>query len=161
MCPGLTDCEWTFWTTTATPRLDSSPTAVAGVTRPAEVVLADAVEASRRFLVEAHSFVRAVGQTRWPSPPVGQIHPSLVPNESSSFDSPRLKSTTSTSISFTRSPTCPCFWRVSCSSTSSNTTTAWALTLRLSLTTVPEVSVGSRVGISPSCVALSPRLWRG
>lgn len=29
---------------------------IAGVTRPAEVVLADAVEASRRFLVEAHSF---------------------------------------------------------------------------------------------------------
>ena len=35
----------------------------AGVTRPAEVVLADAVEASRRFLVEVHSFPESC----WPN----------------------------------------------------------------------------------------------
>jgi maleylpyruvate isomerase len=36
---------------------------IAGVTRPAEVVLADVVEASRRFLVEAHSFPESC----WPN----------------------------------------------------------------------------------------------
>jgi maleylpyruvate isomerase len=134
---------------------------IAGVARPADVVLADAVEASRRFLVEAHSFA----ESRWPNEVAfssGGPNPPLVSAE-------RIVELRLTEVeihhvdldlvySFADMPV---HVAVSCSSTSSNATTARALTLLLSLTTVPEAPVGSRVGISPSCAAPSPQLWRG
>ena len=102
-------------------------------------------EASRRFLVEAHSFPEScwpneVASLRWAEPPLVRaeriVELRLTEVEIHHVDLDLVYSFADV----------PVLWRVSCSSTSSTATTAWALSLLSSSTQSRKRRLGQEWG---------------